>query len=486
MLDPGVCYRALGSRDARFDGRFFVGVVTTGIYCRPICPAPTPKRRNVRFFPCAAAAAEAGFRPCLRCRPEASPWTPAWQGTSATVSRALRLIDEGALDAEDVESLAARLGLGSRHLRRLFEEHVGASPLAVAQTRRIHFAKKLLDETDLPVTRVALAAGFASVRRFNTALRETYGRPPRELRASARHGRPAAGGVLELRLAWRPPFDAAALTRFLEPRAIPGVECVRDGVYRRVLAANGDAGSVEVVTDPDARALRLRVPAFAAPALVDLAARARRLFDLDADPGRIQAHLGRDRRLAARLRRLPGLRVPGAWDPFELAVRIVLGQQVSVRHATALTGGLVERLGEPLQAPLPEGLGARFPGPERLAEASPAALGGMPRQRAEAIRALARAVAEGRLDLETSPGLDPALEQLLALPGIGPWTAQVIAMRALREPDAFPAGDLGLRRAAAPRGAPPLPAGELERRAETWRPWRAYAAMALWASPDGD
>ena len=479
-LDPDACYRALESRDPRFDGRFFIGVLTTGVYCRPICPARTPRRRNVRFFPSAAAAAEAGFRPCRRCRPEASPGSPAWRGSSAAASRALRLVAEGALDGAGVADLAGRVGLGERQLRRLFQHHVGASPVAVAQTRRVHFAKKLLDETDLPVTEVALAAGFASIRRFNTAMRAAYRAAPRELRRSSR----AAGAPepeLVLRLAYRPPLAFDALLGFLAARAIPGVEEVRGSAYRRSVVWNGEAGVVAVERGRDERHLLLRAPAALARGLAFLAARARRLFDLDADPAAIASHLARDPALARRLRRLPGLRVPGAWDGFELAVRAILGQQITVAGATALAGRLVERWGRPL-ARGDGSLGALFPAAADLAAADLEGVG-LPGARARAIRALAAAVRDGELELD-APG-DPAraATRLEALPGVGPWTVGYVALRALGEPDAFPHGDLGLRRSLAGSGDPLSPR-ELEARAEPWRPWRGYAAMALWLASD--
>ncbi|MCZ6463417.1 MAG: helix-turn-helix domain-containing protein [Proteobacteria bacterium] len=483
-LDADLCYRALASRDARFDGRFFTGVKTTGIYCRPICPARTPKRSNVRFFACAAAAAEAGFRPCLRCRPEASPGTPAWAGTSASVSRALRLIDEGALDRGGIEDLAARMGMGERHLRRLFDTHLGASPVAVAQTRRIHFAKKLLDETDLPMSEVAFGAGFSSIRRFNAAIRSTYGRSPTEMRKRRRPGlRAGAGANLELRLAYRSPFDWNALVDYLAARAIPGVEAASRESYRRSVNIDGCTGVLEVRPDPDAAngGLVLSIPAGTSRALGPTVERVRRIFDLGADPAAIAAHLSRDRTLAPTLKRHPGLRVPGAWDGFELAVRAILGQQVSVARATELAGKLAGTFGRPLPEP-EEGISWIFPPPEVLAEVDIAGLGLMPGVRAEAIRGLAAAVRDGELHLDEPLVRETALEALTSLPGIGPWTAEYVAMRALREPDAFPASDLGLRRAASPsRGSRGIvPARELGERAEAWRPWRAYAAMALW------
>ena len=486
-LDPARCYRALGARDSRFDGRFFVGVRTTGIYCRPICPARTPLRRNVDFYPSAAAAAEAGFRPCRRCRPEASPGTPAWAGTSATVTRALRLVGDGALDDAAVDELAGRLGIGERHLRRLFRQHIGASPVAVAQTRRLHFAKKLIDETDLPMTEVAISAGYGSIRRFNAALRETYDASPTELRKAAGKRRRAqdasSASVLWLRLPYRAPLAIGPLLDFLAFRAIPGVEAIEGSVYRRTVRDGERAFRLEVHTDRDPEALWLKVPAEASPALTRTIAWVRSIFDLDADPAAIEAVLCGDPMLKKILRRTPGLRVPGAADGCELAVRAVLGQQVSVRGATTLAGRLVERFGDPLEGDDDEPLSHVFPSADALAEADIAAIG-MPEKRADAIRAVCRAIAKGELALVPGTPPDEAIERLLALPGIGPWTAHYVAMRALREPDAFPAGDLVLRRVAA-EGDEPLRESRLLERAERWRPWRAYAAIALWRAASG-
>lgn len=487
QLDQDVCYRALRTRDARFDGRFFTAVRTTGVYCRPVCPAPTPRRENCLFVACAAAAAEAGFRPCLRCRPEAAPGTPAWLGTSATVSRALRLIDAGALDEAGLGNLAERLGIGERHLRRLFLEHLGAPPQAVAHTRRLLFAKKLIDETALPMAQVAFAAGFASVRRFNAAIRETYDRTPRELR-SARARVPTDSEIV-LKLAYRPPFDWDACLRFLAPRAIPGVESLSADAYRRTLRIGDVHGIVEVRPDPNAPQLLARVSLESEAPLIGVAERLRRTFDLAADPEAIATELRGDPLLARGLQQLPGVRVPGAFEGFELAVRVVLGQQVSVAAATRLAGRLVGRFGEPLRVAAPPhadgdagDLRFVFPQPARLVDAQAPRLG-VPESRAGAIRALARACAEGRVRLEPSADPEAEIRALEALPGIGPWTAQVIAMRVLREPDAFPAGDLGIRRALA-RGGKPVSPARAEERAEAWRPWRAYAAVLLWSLPN--
>jgi len=477
-LDTKACYRALKSRDARFDGRFFTAVLSTGIYCRPVCPAPTPKAENCRFYPCAAAAEDAGFRPCLRCRPETSPGTPAWMGTSATVARALKLIHEGGLDGGSVEGLAGRLGIGGRHLRRLFFDYFGASPLAVAQSRRVHFAKTLIDETRLPMSEVAFSAGFKSVRRFNDAVRATYGRPPRDLRLSSRHLPPEGNGAhLTLRLSFRPPMAWGEMMEFLSARATPGVEAVESGCYRRTVEIDGARGIIDVWPSDRGHDLHLRIPSELSRGLKRIADGARNLFDLDADPARIDEVLGRDKTLAPLVASCPGLRVPGAFDPFEVAVRAILGQQVTVRAATTLAGRLAERFGDPFESG-EKGLGRIFPRPEVLSRARLAGIG-LPAARAAAIRRLAAAVAAGDVILDGAGGADRAAEELTGIPGIGEWTASYVGMRAFREPDAFPAGDLGLRHALGARSD--LPGRrEILARAEAWRPWRAYAAMHLW------
>ncbi len=477
QLDPIICHRALRSRDARFDGRFFTGVTSTGIYCRPICPARTPQAANCLFFACASAAEEAGFRPCLRCRPETAPGTPVWQGTGASVARALRLIDEGALDTGGVEDLAERLGIGARQLRRLFAEQLGTSPLALARTRRVHAAKRLIEETTLPMGRIAFVAGFSSTRRFNADLRRSFHCSPREIRRAA--GASPNDG-LTLRLAYREPFDWTGLLAYLASRAIPGVESVESERYRRSVELGDFRGLIELAPDPRGRAaLLLRAPVEASAELGAIARRLRALLDLDADPAVINAQLGSAPRLAKLVKAAPGLRVPGAWCRFELAVRAILGQQITVSGATTLAGRLVKAHGRPLAG---DSEGFRlFPRPEDLIEADLVACG-LIRTRAEAIRALALSELDGDGVLATTASLDESLARLRALPGIGDWTAQYIAMRALREPDAFPAGDLALRKALAVHGTPPSESA-IRAEAEAWRPWRAYAAMHLWRSP---
>jgi AraC family transcriptional regulator of adaptative response / DNA-3-methyladenine glycosylase II len=482
-MDDDACYRAIETRDRRFDGRLFVAVTTTGIYCRPFCPAPTPKRTNVRFFNSAAAAQEAGFRPCLRCRPETSPELAFWQGSSNSVSRALGLIEAGALDDASVEALAARLGIGERQLRRLFKQHLGASPISIAQTRRILLAKQLIQDTQLPMTEVASAAGFGSIRRFNEIFQQLYRRPPKTLR---RTGVPkasgGAAGAVAVKLGYRPPYDWEGMLSFLRVRAIPGIEAVSSGRYVRTIAL-GDARGVLVVELAEKNCLRATVRFPILKSLPAIIARVRRIFDLAADPVTIGAHLSQDPMLRALVAARPGLRVPGAWDGFELAVRAILGQQVTVSAATKLVGKLVASYGERLGdvADLDRGLTHVFPTPRQLVGADLAAIG-MPKARRLALSSLAAAVVADPLILGPRRTLDEAVGQLRALPGIGEWTAQYIAMRELREPDAFPAADVGLMRALSALGSvQPSPAALLAH-AERWRPWRAYAALHLWAS----
>ena len=479
-LDHDACYRAIATRDARFDGRLFTGVKTTGIYCRPICPARTPKRENVVFYPSAAAAQSAGFRPCLRCRPETAPDLAAWRGTSNTIARALTLIEGGALDEGDVDALATRLGVGERHLRRLFDQHLGASPVAVAQTRRVLLAKQLIHETTLPMTQIAMAAGFGSIRRFNETFGKLFGRAPSTLRRTAA-ATSAAGGVTIL-LRYKPPYDWTSMLDFLQLRAVTGMETVAGNTYTRSLSIGGVQGIVSV-RPASGNCLRATIDMPRLTALPAVIARIRRVFDLAADPQLIGAHLAEDPVMAALIAERPGLRVPGGWDGFELAVRAVLGQQITVRAAIQLATRLVARYGEPLtiQSARHAGITHVFPCAEVLANADLSSLG-MPRARATALSSLAAAVVADPGIFSAKRSLDEAISQLRRLGGVGEWTAQYIAMRELREPDAFPAADIGLMRAMADAtGQRPEPR-QLLQRAEQWRPWRAYAAQHLWAS----
>jgi AraC family transcriptional regulator of adaptative response / DNA-3-methyladenine glycosylase II len=472
-LDPEICWRAWTSRDRRFDGRFFMGVTSTGIYCRPGCPARIPARRNVGFYASAAAAEAAGFRPCLRCRPETARGSAAALGTSATVARALRLIEDGRLDDGSVERLADRLGVTSRWLRQLFHEQVGASPLEVAMTRRVHFARRLLDETAMPLAGIALASGFAGERRLRAAIQRTFRRAPSALR-----GRPApASAPLALRAAARAPFDAAPLLAFLAVRAIPGVEQVDGRTYRRTVSLAGEAAVLAVEAPPRECGVRVSLAPAPPAALLPALARVSRLFDLDADATAIAAHLSTDPLLRGVLPR-GGVRVPGAWDAFEVVVRAMLGQQVSVAAARTMAGRIVRACGVPLTSSS-GGLTHLFPEPAALAAAPLESLG-LTRARAAALRGVSANVAAGALDLDGFADLEDAVARLVREPGIGAWTAQYVALRALHEPDAFPAGDLGVRRALARDGVLP-PERAVLAHAERWRPWRAYATVALWS-----
>ena len=469
------------SRDVRFDGRFFVGVRTTGIYCRPICPATPPKNENVSFYPTAAAAGEAGYRPCLRCRPECAPGTPAWEGTSTTVQRGLRLIADGALDDGNIEALSERLGVSSRHLRRLFTRHIGASPVAVAHTQRLHLAKRLIDQSTLPLADVAIAAGFGSTRRFNDAFRKTYGRTPRELRNRAATN-PSPG--LTVQLPYRQPFQFDQLLKFFAARAIPGVEVVANDHYLRSVTLDGTHCVIDLRAN-DGNVL-LTVHGAETRSLLPIVQRVRGIFDLDVSPEDVARVLARDKFLKPLLRKQPGIRVPGVWNGFELCVRAILGQQVSVAAATTLSGRLASRYGEPLGIRIPD-VDANdtpslvFPGPEKLLRARLGDLG-IIESRAETIRRVARQVIDGHIDFDPSQDVDDFCRDLTAIRGIGEWTAQYIAMRALKDPDAFPHADLGLLRAFDKPGGERLKPSELKARAEAWRPWRAYAALLLWSS----
>jgi AraC family transcriptional regulator, regulatory protein of adaptative response / DNA-3-methyladenine glycosylase II len=485
LVDRDACYRALQTRDPRFDGRLFVGVTSTGIYCRPVCPASPARLAKCRFFASAAAAQEAGFRPCLRCRPETAPDSGSWRGTSSTVARGLSLIAQGELDESSVEALAERLGVGGRHLRRLFQEHLGASPIAVAQTRRILFAKQLIHETRLPMAEIALASGFGSIRRFNETFQRLFGRPPSALRAtSARPAESIATGVT-VHLRYRAPYDWSAMLAYLEARAIEGVERVREGRYRRTLAEGEGTGWVEIGHLPESQSLEATIRLSHLSALPKIVARVRRLFDLQADAATIATHLGRDPLLAPLVRARAGLRVPGAWDGFEVGVRAIVGQQVSVSAARGLAAQLVRLAGRRIELS-EDDLHFLFPNPSELATADLTRLG-MPAARRQALTTLARAAIADPHLFEPRATSDETVAELASLAGVGEWTAQYVAMRAAHEPDAFPASDAALLRSVSHlTGARPSPT-ELRQRAEAWRPWRAYAAQHLWtAASSGD
>ena len=475
-LDPAVCYRALRARDVRYDGRFFTCVKTTGIYCRPICPARPPKFEHCCFVPTAAAAQEAGFRPCLRCRPESSPDLDAWHGNSATVSRALKMIEGGALDEDEVASLAARLEIGERQLRRLFRRHIGAAPITVAQTRRVLLARQLIHQTNLSMIEVALASGFGSVRRFNETFQGLYQRPPGRLRQRAAPG--SSAPEISLLLPYRPPYDWTTMIRFLEARAIAGLEAVSERGYSRVIELGDVTGSITVSHAPEQSALRVDVRFPRLGALPTIIARIRRMFDLSLEPGAIEAVLSSDPVMAPMVSARPGLRVPGAWDGLEVVVRAVLGQQISLKAATRLAARVVSAMGTPIEMNDDPALTRAFPKPERFDIEVLTGLG-IPAARATAIVALAKATARGARLFDPGRDLAEAVGRFRAFPGIGEWTAQYIAMRALGESDAFLAGDVGVRRQFALRGEP-LSTSELLARAERWRPWRAYAVLHLW------
>lgn len=483
-LDADACYRAVAAHDARFDGAFFIGVTSTGIYCRPVCRVKTPRRENCRFFAHASQAEGAGFRPCLRCRPELAPQTLAWSAQDASAllaQHAARLLDSPDAWGDEVPSvagLAARLGVSDRHLRRVFEAELGVSPMDWLQTRRLLAAKQLLADTRLPVAQVALAAGFASLRRFNAAFAAQYRMSPTALRRDGSEAKPGDG--IAVTLGYRPPYDVRDMLQFLQQRGIAGVEQIDGAAHTvaRTLRLDDDTrGWIACRFEPEQHRVQVRVAESLAPQLPRVIARVRAWLDLDADPAAIHAVLGAD------FPALAGLRVPGTLDGFELAVRAVVGQQVTVAAARTLTTRLVERFGTPLATPI-DGLTRLFPTPATLAAASGDELGqlGLVRQRQAAIHALAQAVPSGHISLHAGADVQTTMDSLKALPGIGAWTADYIALRALRWPDAFPSGDVALQKALAPEGQR-LTARAAESRAERWRPWRAYAVIRAWHSP---
>ena len=477
LSDVRACEQARLSRDARFDGLFFTAVTSTRIYCRPVCPAPSPKPQNVRYYASAAAAEAAGFRPCLRCRPELAPGNDAWRRGDHVIARTLKLMESGALDELSMDAMAARVGLGARQLRRLFVDRLGAPPISVHTTHRLLFAKQLLTETSLPVTEVALASGFRSLRRFNAAFLQANRVPPRELR---RHPAVTDGDAITLRLGYRPPYDFEAILAFLRGRALPGVELVDEHSYARVFGPPDAPGWLRLSAWPGHdHALRLQLHCPQPARMLGVVTKLRRMFDLDANPQSISDALKQSPLLKPLLRKRPGLRLPGGWDGFEIAVRAILGQQVSVAAARTLATRIVQRYGTPVESALP-GLQRLFPGPEALADVDLREIG-LTTARAATVRGVAQALLDGRIDFRSEQPLDEFVERWVALPGIGEWTAHYMAMRALSHPDAFPAADLILRRVAA-GGGPELTTKALTLLAETWRPWRAYTVMHLWRS----
>jgi AraC family transcriptional regulator, regulatory protein of adaptative response / DNA-3-methyladenine glycosylase II len=471
------CYRLSDSRDPRYDGIFFIAATSTKLYCRPSCPARLPKRANVRFYPTAAAAQSAGFHACKRCRPDAAPGSPDWNWRADSVARAMRLIADGTVDREGVPGLAKRLGFSERHLRRLLAEQVGATPVALARAQRANTARLLIESTAMPFADAAFAAGFHSVRQFNDTVKHVFASTPREMRRRSIGGSPRPLGVVELRLSCREPFDGAALLRFLEARAVPGLEEVSGGTYRRALTLAHGTGLVEL--SPEMGAVRCVLHLGDLRDLAAAVARCRRLLDLDADPLAIAEALGRDAVIGHLVRARPGLRVPGCVDGAELALRAVLGQQVSLRSARRQTARLVETFGTPLEQPLGT-VTHLFPAAAVLADADPRRLAG-PALRTEALRALASRLADGEVRIDAGSDPAEALSGLLRIRGIGPWTAGYVAMRGFHDPDAFPHGDAGVRRALKALGRPDDPSSVAHMQ-QRWRPWRAYAALQLWTS----
>lgn len=480
-LDSGALYQALAARDARFDGVFFVGVTSTGIYCRPICTAKTPKAANCRFFESAEAAEKARFRPCLRCRPELAPGNAPVDDSRRIAGMIAQRIDEGMLDdGGGLETVAKRFGWSARQIRRIVHRELGVSPIDLVLTRRLLLAKQLLTETALPITEVAYSSGFSSLRRFNDAFGRRYGMPPTRFRKSAAGEGAAllAHDSLTLQLDYRPPFDWAALTQFLGARAIASVEHVRPDAYRRTVRLGEHCGWIAARQVQGRHALQIELAHALTPVLPALLWRVRHLFDLSARPDLIAGHLAADARLSTVVASAPGLRVPGAFDGFEVAVRAILGQQVSVKAATTLSGRFAAAFGEPITTPHAE-LSRLSPTAERVADATAAEVAslGIVRARAHSILAIARAMAEGDLVLEAGADPEPVMARLVELPGIGAWTAHYIAMRALRWPDAFPKEDAVLRKVLG--GVTPASADALS---QAWRPWRSYATMHLWRS----
>jgi AraC family transcriptional regulator of adaptative response / DNA-3-methyladenine glycosylase II len=473
------CYRAVQSKDARFDGWFVTAVLTTKIYCRPSCPVRPPFAKNVRFYPTAAAAQQAGFRACKRCRPDASPGSPEWNQRGDVVARAMRLLADGTVDREGVAGLARRLGYSARQLERLLLAEVGATPIALARAQRAQTARVLIETTALPFADVAFAAGFSSIRQFNDTVKVVFDGTPTALRARAGQATASTPGALSLRLPVRVPFAYDGLFGHLAASAVPGCEEVRDGAYRRTLRLPTGQGIAALTPAPDhVRCVLVLDDVRDLPTAI---ARCRRLLDLDADPEAIVDALGADPDLGPLVAKAPGQRLPRTVDEAELALRVVLGQQVSMGAARTHAGRLAERYGRPVTDPA-GGLRRTFPSVEDLAELDPAHLA-FPRARQRTLAALIAALAAGSIELDAGCDWDQARQQLEALPGIGPWTAEMIAMRGLGDPDAFPATDLGVRRAAELLGLPAAP-GPLAEHSARWRPWRAYATQHLWASLD--
>lgn len=481
MLSLKTCEKARLSRDFRFDGLFFTGVTSTGIFCRPVCPAPSPKPENVIYFPTALAAIKAGLRPCLRCRPESSPGTPAWNGTSATVSRAMKLICSGEMAPASIEALSRKLGVSARHLRRLFKTHIGASPKTIANTQRVLFAKKLLNETTMPISAIALASGFGSIRRFNAAFKKIYANTPSELRHSPSEIKNTSCTPFHCRLtlAYRPPFDWERMLEFFKTRAVSGVEMVESNRYRRTVRIGDCRGKICVWQADKKNALNLDINLNDNRHLMEIVARVRQMFDLNANMNAIHESLTGDRLLKKIIEENRGLRLPGSWDSFEVVVRAVVGQQISVKGARTILGRIAERAGLAAGELGDQGLAFFFPDAGEISSINLNGLG-LPQKRSDTLQRVATAIQSGQVLLEAGQRTEEFIDEILKIKGIGPWTANYIALRAFGDPDAFIAKDLGIIKALTPKGGDRPTVGQVEKRAESWRPWRAYAAIYLW------
>lgn len=479
FIDDDAAYSALKSHDPRFDGVFYVGVTSTGIYCRPVCPARVPKRENCRFFSSASAAEKASFRPCLRCRPELAPGHAPIDQAHRLADLIVQRMDEGLADeGAGLEEIAAQFGLSSRQLRRIVQQELGVSPIEFIQTRRLLLAKQLLTDTKLPVIDIAFASGFSSLRRFNAAFSTHYRMPPTRLRkeAAAQPGRLHASDTSTLQLGYRPPYDWAAMLHFLAGRAIREVEFVSGGTYTRTVRLGEHTGWVKVSHAEARNALQVEFSHSLTPVLPALLGRLRHVFDLSARPDIISAHLMQDATLKKGVMQKPGLRVPGAFDGFEMAVRAILGQQITVKAATKIACRYAEAFGEKIETPFPE-LTRLTPRASTVARAmlDDIARLGIIRTRAACILAIAQAFHAGSLQLEPGSNPEAAIAQLVSLPGIGPWTAHYIAMRALRWPDAFPKEDIAVRNKLGG-----VTAKQAEEMSQRWRPWRSYAVLHVW------
>lgn len=478
-LDHEVCERARLSRDSRFDGKFFTAVKTTGIFCRSICPAPLAKKENVIYFPTAAEAMEAGFRPCLRCRPEAAPGYSAWHGSSDMVKRALGMIRQGFLNDFSVEQLAEKLGISTRHMSRLFNENLGIPPVKIARHQKVMFAKKLLFETDLSITHIALASGFGSIRQFNETFRSSLGISPSRIRKEMDAKTSLIPAPVKLEISYRPPFDWQEMLCFLRPRVIPGVEYVGTDQYGRSFQLDKNCrGWLEVKDNPGRNSLKLTLSVNRLEKLMTIVQRVRDMFDLDHDPMAVEKTLSEDEHLRDVVAKYPGMRVPGAWDPFEFAIRAILGQKISVKGASTLAGRIAGQYGQKFSSEPHEGITCFFPQPWELQGADLSKIG-VTKKREETLTGFVNAVLNRYVSLEHGQDLKSFTESFTSLSGIGHWTAHYLAMRALRIPDAFPHSDLGIRKALASEGKLPT-SGDILKVAERWRPWRAYGALYLW------